>query len=78
MIIPSLIYGFVRLLDRQCRFASWLGWISLTVIAGPLLVLLVQSLGPWMQPVYGAIAGVLAMPLMTVWIRRSVCANDRL
>ncbi|QDT58968.1 Leupeptin-inactivating enzyme 1 precursor [Stieleria bergensis] len=40
---------------------SWTGWLAVCVLVAPVLVLLVQALGPWRLPLYAGIAGVLAM-----------------
>ncbi|MEM6470378.1 MAG: hypothetical protein AAF802_12550, partial [Planctomycetota bacterium] len=48
------------------RVSAWCGWCTVSVLAGPLLPLLVQALGPWQQPIYATIAGLLAISAWNV------------
>lgn len=68
LVFPSLIYAVAVNLPRLERLAAWLGWMSFCILLGPTLVLLVQAIGPWNQPIYAAIAGLLTIPMAAAWI----------
>ena len=72
LIWPATIYWVVRLVTRKAAPSAGCGWIALTLLAGPLLGLLVQALGPWKQPLYATIAGLLAIAAMTAWNAASI------
>ncbi|MDV6029194.1 MAG: M28 family peptidase [Phycisphaera sp. RhM] len=67
LVLPSLAYGLVRSVTANVNLAAWSGWLVAIVLAGPLLVLLVQALGPWRQPMYAVLASLLAVLAMTTW-----------
>lgn len=64
---PAVGYAVLRLMWRESATASWIGWIITAVLAGPVLALLVQALGPWDQPIYAVIATLLAIQALSVW-----------
>ncbi|PAY19423.1 hypothetical protein CKO51_11170 [Rhodopirellula sp. SM50] len=70
LVLPSLAYAMVRSVTANVNLAAWSGWLVAIVLAGPLLVLLVQALGPWRQPLYAVGASLLAVLAMTTWVTR--------
>jgi len=68
LILPSLAYALVRVSTGRTLAAAWCGWIAVVILAGPLLSLLVQALGPWQQPMYAALASLLAVQAMPTWL----------
>ncbi|QDV45189.1 Peptidase family M28 [Stieleria neptunia] len=70
LVLPSLVYGLIRGVTANVRLAAWSGWTVAIILDGPLLVLLVQSLGPWRQPLYAVLASLLAVLAMTTWSTR--------
>ncbi len=46
--------------------------MMLSILIGPLLVLFVQAIGPWKQPLYGGLSGLLAVYAMHVWMLNAV------
>ncbi|MCO8120227.1 M28 family peptidase [Stieleria sp. TO1_6] len=78
LILPSLAYAAVRLTTGHRIASASCGWTVAVVITGPLLVLLVQSLGPWHQPMYATISGLLAVLAMTTWNRNSQASRRTL
>ncbi|QEF97569.1 Peptidase family M28 [Stieleria maiorica] len=67
LVLPSFTYALVRIVSPQATLAAWSGWAAAVILAGPLVMLLVQALGPWRQPVYAALASLLAVLAMTAW-----------
>lgn len=67
LVLPGWVYFATRLLTQEASWAAWFGWGVLIVIAGPLLALLVQALGPWRQPLYGGLVSLMAVKALTVW-----------
>lgn len=49
--------------QRLLSLPAWTGWMTVCVLVCPVLVLLVQALGPWRLPLYASIAGILAVIL---------------
>ena len=68
LVMPAAAFALTRIVTRSPIAASWAGWIVTAFLVGPMLTLLVQALGPWMQPLYGAAASLLAIKAMTVWV----------
>ncbi|OYP34234.1 M28 family peptidase [Rhodopirellula sp. MGV] len=67
LVFPVLAYGIVAVIAPRQSLAAWFGWCVMALIVGPVLVLLVQSIGPWKQPIYAVIAGLLCVPMAAVW-----------
>lgn len=79
LVLPSALYAAVRIATRSRRTAAWIGWLGLAVLIVPMLTLLVQALGPWQQPLYGALSGMLAAtaaPLWMRWIKPATLQSD--
>jgi hypothetical protein len=72
LVLPSCVYASVRIMTGKTQAAAWSGWIATVVLVGFLLTLLVQALGPWQQPLYATLAGLLAVLAMTTWGRDKV------
>ncbi len=68
-VLPAAVFAIVRVLTQSPGGAAWAGWLTAAVLFGPVLVLLVQALGPWQQPLYGLIAGLLAAAAIPTWTR---------
>jgi hypothetical protein len=68
LVLPSLVYGLVRFATQKASPAAWCGWTATVILIGPLLTVLVIALGPWKQPLYAVLAGLLAVQAMTTWI----------
>lgn len=72
LVLPGFAYAVTRGLSfrfpASTRIAAWCGWFAMILLSGPLLTLLVQALGPWKQPVYAVIAGLLMVVGMTTWL----------
>ncbi|MCA9138504.1 MAG: M28 family peptidase [Planctomycetales bacterium] len=67
LVVPGCVYAMVRVATRRPTWAAWCGMIAMAALVGPLLTLLVQALGPWQQPLYGIVSGLIALTTMTVW-----------
>lgn len=68
-VVPAAVFAVVRLLGQSPLVAVWAGWLATALLFGPVLVLLVQALGPWSQPLYGLTAGLLAATAIPTWVR---------
>ncbi|WP_182867702.1 M28 family peptidase [Rhodopirellula sp. JC639] len=67
LVLPSVAYALVRIVSARVALAAWCGWAVAIILDGPLVMLLVQALGAWRQPVYAALASLLAVLAMTAW-----------
>ena len=68
LVWPAVGYAITRVFVQRAEVATIIGWLILSVIVAPTMTLLVQALGPWLQPIYAAITGLVAIAGHTVWI----------
>ncbi len=69
LLLAAAAFAVVRVVTQSPGPAAWAGWLTAAILFGPVLVLLVQALGPWQQPLYGLIAGLLAAAAIPTWTR---------
>ncbi len=75
LVLPAFVASLGRTFTGRPSIGAWGGWLTTATLVGPLLVLLVQAIGPWNQPVYAILAALLSIQMAATWHHPTVVAK---